>query len=213
MGMSRFAREALRAFCFALAALAAAGTVLIPIPANARNVAPAAPITVQPDMQAVQTIIYPRDKARIATKKATVAAPLDLAAVAGMAVPADVLARAKAQAAQLASQDTIGVVTHQQIIDFARAHPAFVAKIKHAYKTGTMPQFTAEEQALLAAATKGALGSMKAGSTSGSMSGSGGFGIGGDSNNGLAWVALGALVLIVMCIWHKINGTGFPPFF
>lgn len=186
MGMSHFAREALRTFCFALAALAAAGTVLIPIPAKASN---AARVSIDELMLA---------KARVAH--------LDLAMVAGKRVPIDLLMLAKARAAQLASQDTIGVLTRQQIIEFGRSHPAFVAKIKHAYQTGVMPQFTAEEQALIDAATQGALGNMKAGSYSfGPLGGSGIGGRSGSNNNAAIAIVIVALVVLFLIFGWFFN--------
>jgi hypothetical protein len=56
-----------------------------------------------------------------------------------------------------------GILTKQQIADYARSNPGFVAKLQHAYLTGTEPQLTPEEHRILQVISEAALADMKAG--------------------------------------------------
>jgi hypothetical protein len=146
MSKVRFVVESLKTANYIVAAAAVAGTVMMPIPparAGSAGIATTA-----------ATVPLPRPaQARTAGN-----APLDLAAVARMA-PAHIVARAQA----LAAGDTIGILTREQIVEFANSNPAFAAKLQHAYLTGTEPQLTAEERQILAAVSAAALGDIKAG--------------------------------------------------
>jgi len=140
--------ESLKTTNYLVAAAAVAGTVLMPIPsARAQSAGIKAAAT---------TVTLPVSKPT--HRRAGANAPLDLAAVARMAPPHTV-----ARAQELAARDTIGILTKDQIVAFAKSNPAFVAKLQQAYLTGTEPQLTAEERQILAAFSAEALGDMRAG--------------------------------------------------
>jgi hypothetical protein len=132
--------ESLKTANYIVAAAAVAGTVLMPIP----PVRAAEPI---PAAVATATQI-PLPAPRPTDTKTAAKMPLDLASVARMAPP-----HLLAQAQALAKQETIGLLTQQQIADFGRTHPDFTAKLYHAYQSGTMPQWTPEEASFLAHVT------------------------------------------------------------
>jgi hypothetical protein len=146
----RIACESLKTANYIVVAMAAAGTVLMPIPpARAGNVSPT-PV--------VAATAIPMPKPRPSELKLSIKMPLDLAAVARQAPPELV-----AQARRLAPSETIGILSRQQIADFARTHPGFVDKVGHAYVHGTPPHWTPEEKEFLAAVTNQTLGEIKAG--------------------------------------------------
>ena len=140
--------ESLKTTNYLIAAAAVAGTVMMPIP------------PVRAADAGMQTAAVSLPKSKPIQMKTSAHAPLDLAAVARMAPPEIV-----AQAEQLAMHDTIGILTKQQIIEYAKSNPGFVAKLQHAYLTGTLPQLTAEEARIVQAFSDAALGNMKAGDT------------------------------------------------
>jgi hypothetical protein len=138
--------ESLKTTNYLIAAAAVAGTVMMPIP------------PVRAADAGMQTAAVSLPKSKPLRMRTSAHAPLDLAAVARMAPP-EVVAKAK----ELAASDTIGILTKQQIVEFARSNPGFVAKLQHAYLTGTLPQLSAEESRIVQAMSDAALGNMKAG--------------------------------------------------
>jgi hypothetical protein len=148
MSRVRFVVESLKTTNYIIAAAAVAGTVMMPIP----------PARAGSAGIATTAATVPLPLPRPAQARTAGNAPLDLAAVARMA-PAHIVARAQA----LAAGDTIGILTREQIVEFAKSNPAFVAKLQHAYMTGSVPPLTAEESQVLAAVSAAALGDIKAG--------------------------------------------------
>jgi hypothetical protein len=138
--------ESLKTTNYLIAAAAVAGTVMMPIP------------PVRAADAGMQTAAVSLPQSKPLRMKTSAHAPLDLAAVARMAPPEVV-----AQAERLAAHDTIGILTKQQIADYTRSNPGFVAKLQHAYLTGTEPQLTHEESRILQAISDAALLDMKAG--------------------------------------------------
>jgi hypothetical protein len=205
--------ESLKTTYYLIAAAAVAGTVMMPIPpVRAADVGMQTTAVSLPSTKPIRT-------------KTSVHAPLDLAGVARMAPP-DIVAKAK----ELAASDTIGIVTKQQIIEYAKSNPGFVAKLQHAYLTGSEPKLTAEEGRILQAFSDAALGNMKAGDANNTF-GSGPptstfspFGLTGPQSENeaakgaLIAVAAVALILLLLYVWalstppncHVVPGTATP---
>jgi hypothetical protein len=177
MTVINFVRNVSLSGAFALTALAAAATIVVPVsPTHAAGNAPT----------------------QRSVAKPVPGAPLDLAAVAGMRP--DLLT----QATELASRPNIGVLTREQVIEFGRSHPEFVAKLHQALASGSMSGFTAEELRFIEAATGQNLQTFKAGDDPAGAS-TAHTGNSHDSNKHALWAFLAILMLIFgPFLWCRI---------